>query len=533
MSKKIENTYAHNNKHLEDLLQMLKEGVIGFYNQIEVITVFGIKKGQSEPFNVFTLLVAEERKSIDLIQEKLLTSKLIDIKGIKDVKFGVVNYSIHTQDLEGLISTAINSKQWKGLGKTLVLSNDISFNARVFVPANSFKEIPLNNVLKNNFYNGSYVFEVFDISKGLLSFLLDKPSLLQDLSEKIRDVIPIKIGSLSDRLGNIVIQLPIQIVMADISHTRQDNNIKIDIVWHPKALPRDLRVTCVREDDFSYQDFFSAVMDKQATSLLIPMNHEMYSHRYYLWDDECKLLLGASIDSSFVRNIHMNGAIIEHEPRVFYFDDDVNFKNEQRITVVNNQDWSAVGDNKICDQVDLLKRKRLYGSERLDLKLRKHFIQYRNNSVQAYIDIRWLISRYGQKEVCLWDPYLSAGDILKTLFFCEHYGARQRAITGLKEGGSSIKKYEQKLDYFGGNKFGLNIEFRARHGQKGWPFHDRFLIFPKTDQGSLVWSLGTSVNSLGQDHHVFQKVSDGQMIVDTFEELWSELSDEEYLVWKS
>lgn len=532
------------NFYLENLLEMLKEGVIGFYNQIEIVTVFGIKKGQSDPFNVLTLLVAEETKKVELIQEQLLSKKLIEIKGIKDIKFGVIKYSICVNDLHHLLVTLLDDKCWNGLGKKLLLSKDITFTPKSFIPANSYLDVPLNNILKNNFYNGSYVFEVFDLNKQELMFLFNNPNLLQSLSEKVREIIPIKIGSISDRLGNIVIQLPIQILMTDISHSRENNDFILESVWHPKSQPRDLRITCIREDDLNYPDFFSSVVEKNTSSLLIPMNHEMYPYRYYLWDDKYKLLLGASANSSFLRSIGFSGSIIEQEPRLFYFDDDNDLKNQQRVGVVNNQDWSVGKENKNCDKIDILKKERLYSSEKKDLQITKNFIQYKNNSNQAYQDIRYLISKYGQKGICLWDPYLSAGDILKTLFFCGYYGSKQRAITGLKAYDDSdsekkskkvslMQKYRHDLNYFGGNKFGLNLEFRAKHGQKGWSFHDRFLIFPKTEQGTLAWSLGTSVNSLGREHHIFQKVSDGQMILDAFEELWGELSDEEYLVWKS
>ncbi|GAA5563466.1 hypothetical protein Asch03_00962 [Acinetobacter schindleri] len=48
-----------------------------------------------------------------------------------------------------------------------------------------------------------------------------------------------------------------------------------------------------------------------------------------------------------------------------------------------------------------------------------------------------------------------------------------------------------------------------------------------------AWSLGTSVNSLGKAHHIFQEVSDGRLIADAFESLWTTLDHQECLVWKS
>lgn len=54
----------------------------------------------------------------------------------------------------------------------------------------------------------------------------------------------------------------------------------------------------------------------------------------------------------------------------------------------------------------------------------------------------------------------------------------------------------------------------------------------KEDGEPKVWSLGTSINSLGNKHHIIQIVRNPQMIVDAFEELWDELDSEECLVWK-
>ena len=69
--------------------------------------------------------------------------------------------------------------------------------------------------------------------------------------------------------------------------------------------------------------------------------------------------------------------------------------------------------------------------------------------------------------------------------------------------------------------------------RKLWDFHDRFLIFPATDRGALAWSLGTSVNRVGKQHHILQQVGDGQRISDAFLDLWNALDQPENRVWKS
>jgi hypothetical protein len=88
------------------------------------------------------------------------------------------------------------------------------------------------------------------------------------------------------------------------------------------------------------------------------------------------------------------------------------------------------------------------------------------------------------------------------------------------------------LDGCVSNYHGLRLEYRMKTGPAGWRFHDRFLIFPGADRGALAWSLGTSVNSLGRQHHILQQVTDGQLIADAFRELWDELDTPECLIWK-
>ena len=83
------------------------------------------------------------------------------------------------------------------------------------------------------------------------------------------------------------------------------------------------------------------------------------------------------------------------------------------------------------------------------------------------------------------------------------------------------------------NNRGISLELRCQWGDHGYSFHDRFLMIVREHKTPEVWSLGTSVNSIGTSHHILQKVSHPQMVVDAFEALWKLLSVEECLVWKT
>lgn len=193
-------------------------------------------------------------------------------------------------------------------------------------------------------------------------------------------------------------------------------------------------------------------------------------------------------------------------------------------------------------------RKRLYNEERQRLARGLVFKQYGMSNCedaehqQALCDIRTLLERHGQRGAWLWDPFIDYQDIINTLFFCPYHGVVLRALGSYKNvKNNPTGKPESFEDWLcqqrsgftepGNNYYGLHLEFREQYGTQGWPFHDRFLIFPRSDEASLAWSLGCSVNKMGE-HHILQQVTNGQMIADAFDELWDVLDDDTHRVWK-
>lgn len=159
---------------------------------------------------------------------------------------------------------------------------------------------------------------------------------------------------------------------------------------------------------------------------------------------------------------------------------------------------------------------------------------------EALKDLRELINQHGKESVCLWDPFLSADDVINTLFYNQNCGAIMRAITRIKvtEDNSKsktelIQEYKEKLSQACICPYGLSVEFRSTLGGTFADFHDRFLIFPDVKPRPLVWSLGTSVNSMGKSHHLLLQLQHGQMIVDAFEQMWAESDKPKQLIWKS
>lgn len=531
--------------YIDSMFKLLAPNIIGFHNQFEIITIFASPRNNrsTQPFNILTMVIAQEGLTDELQHEVFLNAKPLNINGVKDYSFGVTKYSLSLEETKGLLMDLAQNNLWTANQKTLSFSNNLEPVPRIFVPSDATEAVPFNNILKNNFWSGSHVFEWFDTTKDKLKFFFDQPDLLQKLSEEIQKFIPIKLASVSDRLGNLVVQLPVSIAITDVYHSKQGNELTLKIAWHPKVSPesKNLIFNCIRLDDKTCQDFYSCRVE--TNEVTIPMLHARGVHRYYLWDDDTKILLAASAEISFIHEISINGAMIEHEPRGFYIKNSNQDKELIRISIIRNQSFNINTDRgKSKTLNNTWTSQRLYEHEKSDLLKQKKLIQYgHNQSVKAYDDLRALIQQYGQESIYLWDPYLAPQDILRTLFYCSHADSNLKAITGLELPPSTdrqakidlMKSYGQELENSCENKFGLKLEFRAKFDQHGWSFHDRFLIFPKTSTGARAWSLGTSVNSLGKAHHIFQEVSDGRLIADAFENLWTALDHQECLVWKS
>lgn len=145
-----------------------------------------------------------------------------------------------------------------------------------------------------------------------------------------------------------------------------------------------------------------------------------------------------------------------------------------------------------------------------------------------------MINKYGDNGVYIWDPYLSADDIKNVLYFSQKAYVPLKAITGLKQNSNKeIAKQEMitKLNADDKQFLFLNLEIRAKIGSNGYDFHDRFIIFPS--EKPKVWSLGISINQIGESHHILQEVKNAQHILNAFNDLWKKLEKEECLVWKS
>jgi len=529
-----------------EIERLTKDGVLGFYTHFEVTEVIASRERGAPPLNVFSVLVAEDRSEMSATSPQFLGSR-IRLKQARDWTFGVCRYLRPVSEVLNALASFQTTMKWQPSGKAL----DVGRLAAVptqFIPADSTVVVPWNNVLKNNFWNGSYVVELADPDKAEFQLFFDRPSVLQELSEQIQAFAPLRLASLSDRLGNLAFQIPITVLTATFAQQRLSGDNIVSIGWHPKATPRALRAVCDMQFDNTLTGYASAEVNAGSTT--IPASAGQGMLRAALWDEDNRVLLAATGSTAFIETIVTDMRVIDPEPRVFRVPRQNGVSQPVRIGLQHSNKMVVEAPEK--NKSDKWAKQRIYRDEATRLSRERRFVQYRPIGSKAVAheaalkDLHFLLHHYGEDGAWLWDPYLTATDILETLFYCSLSGVELRALTAASEickTGSETQddlthaqafavKQRAVFDEAQSNWRGIRLEYRMRCGPSGWPFHDRFLIFPVKDGGARAWSLGTSVNSFGTIHHILQKVDDGQLVMDAFAELWDQLDQPQHLILK-
>ena len=537
-----------------ELAKLLKQGVLGNYNCLEVTEVFAITHKGASPINLYTILVAEERKEPTFNTPSYIGDrKELKLPTLQGWFIGIKRYLLPIEQAESVVEGVLTSRCWDSCGDS-VPTEEYSYSPATFVTADSFEAIPFNSIIKNNFNSGSYLIELKNESKDALIPLVSNPVLIQTLSEKIQKFIPIKIATLSDKLGNIIIQIPVTSIQGNVQGLQGSEDIKVSLFWHDNIAPRALTIVAEQKGrDQTIDSYFIDNKNEKSSESIIPFKHAT-PHKVTVWDSEYNVILLATHWSSFIRSTMFDMRIASNYPRVIPQKDSIKPIEIPVHTTNKNLVGEKTKKSKWLDR-------RLYQAEQKELLRRKEFVQYNPKGInklqeqhRALQDIRFLINSYGSEGVWLWDPYLDEWDIINTLFFNQCSNAPMRAISSVKESSDSPKcpicstdvctqKKEQQSKSKVMHQFfnelpketisGINLQVRTPYAEFGWRFHDRFIIFPNHEHGPVAWSLGTSVNSLGKEHHILQKVSDGQMIADAFEELWLSLEAEECFIWSN
>ena len=535
------------------IVGLLRQGLLGVYDRLTVYEVFGTPK-DLPPINVLTVAIFEDLADIPEDDGPVvLTNQRIRVDGYPNWTFGVArSYRLISRLYEAL--AAFGSGQGWALSGAPLAMGPLELVPPMFVAPDGTQAVPINRLLKNNFWSGSHVIRFCDPNKTAFSPFLEDRRRLQSLSAAVSAQVPIALAGMADFLGDMVIQIPVTGIIADLLAPRDGGSMEVKVAWHPSVPPRNLRAAARMRSDTALTGASFSGPFTHSTTLAVASHDDPVEAE--IWDEETGTLLAATVPTSTISQIAINLRMIAHEPRVFTTCNPSGAPVAARISLFQVNSPNIVGTSRETS-ADRWRRRRSDLEEVRRLEETRDFVQYRPTSShdgereKALADIRFLITAYGERGVDLWDPYLSAEDLLQTLFWSPVIGAPLRAITDGRDSPQSAcetptnsaaqaaqaepfaKRQRDTLVRNGGNLHGLRLEYRTRFGPKGWTFHDRFLIFPNLPDGPAAWSLGTSVNSLGKAHHILQRVSNGALVAGAFADLWAKLDEPDHLIWRS
>lgn len=143
---------------------------LGFYNFCEMISVFLVRHPTDNSIknnihNVFTLFCFDEVKIVEKT-EAFLTKKLIQIS--REYSLGIKRQIFDIDEVKMIYKDLCNNRDKKffKIGEVNLNIGKLEGVSGVFVQEDSTIIVPLNRILKNNFHNGSYILEFFDIEKN-------------------------------------------------------------------------------------------------------------------------------------------------------------------------------------------------------------------------------------------------------------------------------------------------------------------------------------------------------------------------------
>lgn len=513
----------------DQLLLFTTPGILGFYQSCEV-TICSLLDHQNNAHNLYTLITFESKKTPEKSFPHFLTHKN-ECFGNR-LRLIVVQYHI---SIESAVKFYCEIQSSPTQVNTILGFLNISYLSPLpptFIPANSTQTIPMNRILKNNFCGGSMVMELFGQKNNIHALL--KEDALQRATLRIRNLLPIDLFTVSDRIGNIVFQLPEQLAFCKLSGFKEQTNCTI--IFDPRVKTTAKYFLSTMTDYDRTLIGFQFVPGTNQHEQTITLNETGGPYVITLMDSEHHIPIlqqTTSMIRSIGNTLTLNGNL--DSVRTISFDnhiEKVTINSAQRITVGRPEyPWKTAV------------QQRHYQKRMGELTINKEFIRYGKNRTdrnQGLIDLRTLLNAPVDTRVCLWDPYLSANDLLETWYFTDTYGLELRAITSSKiqtRTKMSLDDWRDKQREIlsaNSNQYGINLQWRIQHDIFGFSFHDRFLILlPPDKETPKAWSLGTSVNSFGKTHHILQLVSNPGYIADAFEELWTALDNPSCQIWNS
>jgi hypothetical protein len=519
---------------VNDFNHLTIDGILGHYKECELTHIFIVEKDSNSFHHYFAVLSYEEFKEFDKNRkESYLTKSLIKINnkykmGISQMRITLQNASdIFNQLCFGFLN--VN-------GTNFIISNNIQLLPKTHVPTLwGYDGVMLNKVLKPNFWGDKYILEFTAIENSMNN--LFSAEELRTINAEILKVIQIDLSSVYDRIGSFIFQFPITLISGN-ALLSDDWCKAIVSISAPQEINYQKDLFCYVRTTFD--DVVTGFHCHEGVFENIELNLGDSNNLEFKIFNRTNGLIYKNSMVNYLRSFNSNFGIgsSHSEPRIF--SDSNGTRIEKKLLSYSMA--ITVGESI---SYDTRTNKRILQNE-IIRKSGRFLNLHDGQREKALIFIRKAIDEKAPtcSEVWLWDPFLRQPDIFDTLYFIENQDILMKCITSFKKNKRQENetcsfeqfKEKEKNNFLNNsvNNLGINLELRVVHENFGFDFHDRFLfLIPiKKDEMPTVYSLGTSINSLGKTHHLIQQSLDPRNIVESFKELWMLLDNKESVIIK-
>ena len=542
-----------------DFNTLINNGTLNRCNFVEIIQIILLGKKDKLCWNYFTHLLFSSTPTEQRARE-YLTASPQSINS--EYKIIITRETISKADALNVLQNAVEKQKWEW-GDDVALLDDVFPIDPQFIPetdptGNKTSDstlVPIEQALYgSNFMGGYYVCELFS-SKTILSasISLDDRRKIQEIISKAK--VEFDIESLSDRIGNIVCKIPMDIIRHKPVRLSPEWGIAGQFTLKNSCTePVECLLQIILEND-------NTIIETRVEEMVFSGQNEIkeycidpnrYNNRIILSDKKSGIIYYAALrDYSFGSNYYSMITPPQYGIQSSLIRPIVVGGEDIEIKLTN---IAGIGEVSIEKEIyEMEKRQHKWMTE---YEYKHHFFRsfvagQEKEAIQTVIDIcndRDLF--WDLEEVWLVDPYLSADDILRTVAYCGKHGICIKCLThiasinGNRETRTeateneslfeaTVSKYNGILKKALNKQKDLKLEYRTVAGMTGIPFHDRYLILKYGLNKSRAWSLGISVNSLGKSHHIIQIVQSPMDVIETIDAIWNQSLGEGCLIYKN
>lgn len=542
-----------------DFNTLINNDTLSRCNFVEIIQIILLGKKEKLCWNYFTHLLFSSTPTEQRARE-YLTASPQSINS--EYKIIITKETISKADALNVLQNAVEKQKWEW-GDDVALLDDVFPIDPQFIPetdptGNKTSDstlVPIEQALYgSNFMGGYYVCELFS-AKTILSasISLDDRRKIQEIISKAK--IEFDIESLSDRIGNIVCKIPMDIIKHKPVRLSPERGIAGQFTLKNSCTePVECLLQIILEND-------NTIIETRVEEMVFSGQNEIkeycidpnrYNNRIILSDKKSGIIYYAALrDYSFGSNYYSMITPPQYGIQSSLIRPIVVGGEDIEIKLTN---IAGIGEVSIEKEIyEMEKRQHKWMTE---YEYKHHFFRsfvagQEKEAIQTVIDIcndRDLF--WDLEEVWLVDPYLSADDILRTVAYCGKHGICIKCLThiasinGNRETRAeateneslfeaTVSKYNGILKKALNKQKDLKLEYRTVAGMTGIPFHDRYLILKYGLNKSRAWSLGISVNSLGKSHHIIQIVQSPMDVIETIDAIWNQSLGEDCLIYKN